>query len=207
MAQRISGIYKVVTLPVFYRALMFALGADRALTRYAEIVGASAGTKMLDVGCGPANILPYLPAVDYTGIDLNAEHIEFARQRYGDRGRFLVGDAGTDVQQERSTFDVISVSALLHHLSDDQAKAMFRSLAPLLKPSGRIVTIDNVWLPRQRAAVRLLNHLDSGQNIRTPEQYLSLLDGSGLAIEKTMMLDNLLRVPYDHFVMTVGHAT
>lgn len=204
MAQRINGLYKLVTSPSFHRSLMFALGADRGLTTYAgAFLKARSGMKMLDVGCGPANILEYLPDLDYTGMDLNEKHIVSARRRYGDRGRFIVGDAARDLNQENDTFDLISVSALLHHLSDDEARSLFRSIRPLLRPGGRIVTLDPVWLPKQRAVVKLLNRLDSGMNIRTPEGYASLLEGLSLDFQ-TRTLNNLLRVPYDHFVMVAS---
>ena len=204
MAQRINGLYKLVTSPSFHRSLMFALGADRGLTTYAgAFLKARSGMKMLDVGCGPANILEYLPDLDYTGMDLNEKHIVSARRRYGDRGRFIVGDAARDLNQENDTFDLISISALLHHLSDDEARSLFRSIRPLLRPGGRIVTLDPVWLPKQRAVVKLLNRLDSGMNIRTPEGYASLLEGLSLDFQ-TRTLNNLLRVPYDHFVMVAS---
>jgi ubiquinone/menaquinone biosynthesis C-methylase UbiE len=180
---------------------MFALGADRGLTTYAEeFLQAKAGMTMLDVGCGQAPILDYLPDLVYTGMDLNEKHIATARQRYGDKGRFIVGDVSRDLNQQNETFDLINVSAVLHHLSDDEAKSLFRALRPLMKPRGRIVTLDAVWLPKQRAIARFLNRLDSGMNIRTPEGYVSLLDGLSLDVQ-TRTLNNLIRVPYDHFVM------
>jgi ubiquinone/menaquinone biosynthesis C-methylase UbiE len=201
VAQRISGAYRLITIPSIYKALMFSLGAERAISRYVtEILQPTPGMKMLDVGCGPANVLAFLPAIDYTGIDLNEKHIAFARTRYGDQGRFLVGHAAVDLDQREQTFDLINVSALLHHLSDDEAVRMFRSLARLLKQNGKIVTFDNVWLPRQRVGAKVFNALDSGMNIRTPEGYLSLLDGLGLSVE-TRTFHDLLRIPYDHFVM------
>ena len=128
--------------------------------------------KVLNVGCGPANVLAYLPSVDYTGIDLTEKHIVHARQRYGERGRFIVGNVGNDLKQEEGAFDLINVSALLHHLADDEATSLFRSLKRLLKDDGKIVTFDNVWLPGQRMVVKLINKFDSGMNIRTPEGYL-----------------------------------
>lgn len=197
MAQRITGLYKLVTVPAIYRGLMFALGADRAMVRYAEILDARPGMKMLDVGCGPANIFPYLPPLDYTGIDLNEKHIDFARQRFGDRARFMVGNAA-DLGLGNSSFDLINVSGLLHHLSDSDAIGLFRSLKPLLAHGGRIVTLDPVWLPRQRMAAALANRIDSGLNIRSPENYLALPEGFEV---QSRMLNDLLRIPYDHFVM------
>src|SRR6202040_1586443 len=101
MAQRISGAYRLITIPSIHKKLMFSLGADGAITRYIDrALQPKAGMKVLDVGCGPANILSYLPPVDYTGIDLNEKHVAYARQRYGDRGRFIVGNAADDLKQE-----------------------------------------------------------------------------------------------------------
>lgn len=180
---------------------MFSLGAERAITRYVdEALQPKANMKLLDVGCGPANVLAYLPAVDYTGIDLNENHIAHARQRYGDRGRFIVGNAAADLKQEEKSFDLVNVSALLHHLDDSEAVSLFSSLKRLLRPNGRIVTIDNVWLPGQRVAVRIINSLDSGMNIRTPEGYLALWNGLGFDVQ-TLTFNDLLRIPYDHFIM------
>jgi SAM-dependent methyltransferase len=207
MAQRISGIYRLITIPSIFKGLMFSLGADKAITRYVnEALQPTCGVKMLDVGCGPANILSYLPPLDYTGIDLNEKHIAYARRRYGNRGRFIVGNAADDLKQEGQKFDLINVSALLHHITDNEAISLFASLVGLLKPNGRIVTIDNVWLPKQRVAVRLMNYLDSGTNIRTPEGYLGLLSGTGLEIH-TLILNDLLRIPYDHFIMIARKAS
>jgi ubiquinone/menaquinone biosynthesis C-methylase UbiE len=206
VAQRISGAYRLITIPSIYKGLMFSLGADEAITRYVdEALQPEAGMKMLDVGCGPANVLSYLPSVDYTGIDLNEKHIAYARQRYGDGGRFIVGNAADDLRQEEQTFDLINVSALLHHLTDNEAALLFTSLKRLLKANGRIVTIDNVWLPRQRAIVKLINKLDSGTNIRTPEGYLRLLVGLGFDIQ-TRVFNDLLRIPYDHFIMIARNS-
>jgi ubiquinone/menaquinone biosynthesis C-methylase UbiE len=205
VAQRISGAYRLVTIPTVYRALMFSLGADRAIARYVnEVLRPEPGIRMLDVGCGPANILSYLPSVDYIGIDLNEKHIAFARQRYGGRGRFVVGNAA-NLRHNEEKFDLINVSALLHHLADRDAMSLFNSLKGFLKPGGRIVTIDNVWLPSQRFVVKLINKLDSGINIRTPEGYLKLLNGLGFDVQ-TRIFNDLLRIPYDHFVMVVRNA-
>ena len=207
MTQRISGAYRLVTIPSIHKALMFSLGAGRAATRYVnEVLQPAPGMKMLDVGCGSANIIPYLPPLDYTGIDLNEKHIGYARQRHGNGARFIVGNAAVDLKPNQKQFDLINVSGLLHHITDDEAVSLFASLTALVKPNGRIVTIDAVWLPKQRVAVRLANHLDSGTNIRAPEGYLRLLNGTGLDVH-TLIWNDLLRIPYDHFIMIARKAS
>jgi SAM-dependent methyltransferase len=158
--------------------------------------------KVLDVGCGPGSLFPYLAETRYTGIDLNPQSIEHARRLYGDRGRFLVGDVARGLPDDCAAFDLIIVSALLHHLDDAQAQTLFSRLAGLLKPDGRIVTIDNVWLPKQHFLAKAVNRMDSGLNVRTPEQYTNLVAHLPLRVEPRIYRD-LLRIPYDHFCMTL----
>jgi len=158
--------------------------------------------KVLDVGCGPASLFPYLVDTRYTGIDLNPQSIARARKLYGDRGRFLVGDVAEGFLSGSADFDLIIASALLHHLDDAHAQALFSRLAGLLSPEGRIVTIDNVWLPKQHLFARIANSMDSGLNVRTPEQYTNLVAHLPLRVEQRIYRD-LLRIPYDHFCMTL----
>lgn len=201
MAQRVSRLYHLVTLPRFYAGLQNLLAGSNSRQRFLdEIIRPSPGMKVLDVGCGPGSLFPHLADTRYTGIDLNAQSIEHARNLYGGRGRFLVGDVAAGLPADVADFDLIIVSALLHHLDDAQARALFSRLADLLRPSGRIVTIDNVWLPKQHLVARLVNYMDSGLNVRTPEQYRSLVAHVPLRIEQRIYRD-LLRIPYDHFCL------
>jgi SAM-dependent methyltransferase len=203
MAQRISQLYSLVTIPKFYAGLQYLLGGSAGRRRLLdELIRPQPGMKVLDVACGPGSLFPHLSETDYTGIDLNARSIEHARELYGTRGRFVAGDVTQGLPGEAGSFDLIVVSALLHHLGDDEARKLFTSLRELLKPAGRIVTVDNVWLGRQNPIARLFNHLDSGLNVRTPERYEALVGDLPLQVESRLYRD-LLRIPYDHFCMTL----
>jgi SAM-dependent methyltransferase len=201
MSQRISKLYHLVTIPAIYKGLMTVLGAERAKRRLAaELYTVPAGGKVLDVGCGPGAIYRHLPEADYTGMDLNPKHIEHARKLYGNTARFLVGDATSELHEEESTFDLIVVSALLHHLDDEEASRMLRGLCRLLKKGGRLVTFDNVWLEDQNPVAWALNRLDSGLNVRSADGYRRLAANLPVAVEERTYRD-LLRIPYDHFSM------
>jgi len=203
MAQRISRLYRLVTIPKFYSGLQHLLGGPAGRQRlFDELIRARPGMKVLDVACGPASLFPYLSETDYTGVDLNAQSIEYARELYGTQARFIAGDVTMGLSGEAASFDLIVVSALLHHLGDGEARKLFSSLQKLLKPAGRIITIDNVWLHRQNPIARLLNHLDSGLNVRTQGQYEALVAHLPLQVESRLYRD-LLRIPYDHFCMTL----
>ena len=203
MAQRISQLYRLVTIPKFYSGLQHLLGWTEGRQRLLEeLIRPQPDTKVLDVACGPGSLFPYLSQTDYTGIDLNVRSIQHARELYGNRGRFLAGDVTHGLPGEAGSYDLIVVSALLHHLGDNEARTLFSELQGLLKPAGRIVTIDNVWLDRQHPVACLVNRLDSGLNVRTPEQYEALVAHLPLYAESRLYRD-LLRIPYDHFCMTL----
>ena len=46
--------------------------------------------RILDIGCGTAEILDFMPEVDYYGFDLSEDYIAFARKYYGNRGHFEI---------------------------------------------------------------------------------------------------------------------
>jgi SAM-dependent methyltransferase len=203
MSQRVSNLYRLITLPSVYKGLMAALGAEKAKARLAtELYCVEPGAKVLDVGCGPASIFPYLPEVNYTGMDLNPKHIAYAVAQYGSKGRFLVGDASRQLREEGGTFDLVIASALLHHLDDDRARDLLARLCQLTRSGGRIVTFDNVWLARQNPVAWSLNKLDSGLNVRFEAEYRDLAAGLPVTIDGKVYRD-LLRIPYDHFSMVL----
>ena len=203
MAQRITRLYRLVTFPKIYSGFQTLLGAEEGRDRlFREVIRATAGMKVLDVGCGPGSLFPYLPNVNYTGIDLNPSSIARARDLYGNRGRFLVGDVTNRLPDDMANFDLVIVSALLHHLDDEEARRLFAALSKLIAQHGRIVTIDNVWLPKQNVIAKLINSLDSGLNVRAPEQYVDLVADLPLQIV-TRTYRDLLRIPYDHFCMSL----
>lgn len=212
MAQRISHLYRLVTFPAIYGAIGSVLGAHAARLRFvAEDLQPLPGSRILDVGCGPGAMLPYLPDADYTGVDLNPLHIEAATRQFGDRGRFIAIDASAGLPGEEGSYDLVFALAILHHLDDGQARPLLADMLRLVKEGGRVVTFDSVHLPRQNPVARLLNALDSGLNIRTPQGYAELAGGLPARMETRIYRDRL-RVPFDHFRMTLtkrtaGHPT
>jgi SAM-dependent methyltransferase len=207
LSQRIEGLYRLVTVPALYKGLQTLLGAAGVRDIFIrDVAGISAGMRVLDVGCGPGSYLPHLPQVDYTGIDLNPKHIAHARAKHGTRGRFIVGDAVEALAGEAGQFDVIMVSALLHHLDDAHAMELLAGLSRLCREGGRIATLDNVWLPDQNPVARWLNSRDSGLNIRTPEAYTRIAQEAGLSVT-SRVYRGLLVVPYDYFCMTLTRGT
>ena len=91
--------------------------------------------------------------------------------------------------------------ALLHHLTDDQALAMFESARSCVKDTGRLVTLDCAWTVPQHPVSKLLIGLDRGRNTRTPSAYEALAKRSFGTVE-TVVRTDLNRFPYTHCIMT-----
>jgi SAM-dependent methyltransferase len=159
-----------------------------------------AGDRVLDIGCGPAEILDALPAVDYYGFDLSPTYIESARRRFGTRGQFQVAAVNMDLVGKYHGFDLVLATGVLHHLNDAEALDLFRVARAALKPGGRLVTRDGCFVPGQPAIVRFLLRQDRGQYVRDEAAYVALARQVFSAVKPVIATD-LLRIPYTHLIM------
>jgi SAM-dependent methyltransferase len=199
MAERLSLLLR---LPAGYRLFRWLVGGESAWKIYlAEYVKPAPGDKILDIGCGPADVLNYLPAVNYTGLDISPEYIDSARKRFGAKGRFLCGDVGlTTIEGEQGTFDLVLATGVIHHLDDAQATKLFDLARLILRPAGRLVTYDGCYIPQQSRIARWLLAKDRGKFVRTREEYLRLAGARFSKVEPQLRHD-LLRIPYTHLIM------
>ena len=201
-----SGVLGLLGLPRVYRTLKRVLrkqsNQERLVTQY---IRPFPGCRILDIGCGPADILAYVPEYisAYTGLDFNPRYIEFAAQRWSNRAncRFECRDVNELSAHSAESFDIVLALGLLHHLGDGDVAGLLRTVAGLLKPGGRLITYDGVYVERQNPVARWLISRDRGRAVRTESGYLALArtvfpDTTGVILHDT------LRVPYTIFLMT-----
>jgi SAM-dependent methyltransferase len=175
MAERLSGWHAALSTPVVYELIQHAVGARRWLRRFVrDTVRAQAGERVLDVGCGPAAILRYLPDVDYCGFDHSPSYIEAARGQFGDRARFFCDDVGSIDRHAVGPFDIAIAIGVLHHIDDGQALGLFAKIRDLLAPRGRLITADPCFFDGQPWITRLVVSNDRGVNVRHFDDYLAL---------------------------------
>ena len=205
MTQWTSGLYRLTQNPKFYAGFQDILGADRSRRRLAaEYIRANADDAVLDVGCGPGSILPYLGQVRYVGIDANPAHILEARAKFQD-GTFIAADFTAAAPLDAASFDIVLSLGVLHHLEDAQARELASLAWQKLRPGGRMVTIDPVFAPGQHFVARMLAQADSGRCVRHADEYRKLLEGPFGDVNAHVHHD-FLRVPYSHLVMSARKA-
>lgn len=188
-----------------YSSLQRCLAPERFMHRLAAIIGIRAGDRVLDIGCGPADILAYLPKdVDYTGFDISERYIAAAKGRYGARGKFAVRAVSQNAE-DSGEYDAVISLGVLHHLSDLDARTLLDCASRLLRPGGRLVTCDPVRLQGQHPVARLMIALDRGEFVRTFQDYLALArrcfpNAAGKVVH------DLLIVPYTQCVIAASKA-
>lgn len=179
------------------------VGRDASRLAYVrEHLRLEPGQRVLDLGCGPGDILQFLPAVEYVGYDINPAYIERARKRFGQRGAFHCR-AVTDDLSVTPPFDVVIAHGVLHHLDDDAARTLFRVARRALKPGGRLVTFDGCFAEGQPALARLFLSLDRGRHVRSRDAY-ERLARSEFEEVKCFVRHDLIRIPYTHLIMECG---
>ena len=196
-----AKLTSILSLPAGYRLFTRVVGGDVWRVHTQEYIKPREGEKVLDIGCGPADILEYLPKVDYLGFDISQEYIDAARKRYGDRGRFFCSDVGlASIERERGTFDLVLATGVVHHLDDERAASLFKLAKMALSPKGRLVTYDGCYVPDQSRIARWLLRNDRGKFVRTREAYEKLAGTVFHTIEPHLRHD-MLRIPYTHLIL------
>ncbi len=175
MAQITHGVRAILSRPLVYSVLQTVMGAHSARKSFVEnYVKPFPGMTVLDIGCGPADILAYLPAVDYSGFDISEDYIARARKRFGALGQFHCRQLVLGDLENLPSFDVVFAIGLIHHLEDDEAINVMQLALRALKPGGRLLTIDPCLDPSQNPIARMLIRGDRGQNVRDKAGYETL---------------------------------
>lgn len=201
MAERTGGLQRVLENATLYSLVQRSLGAQAVRRRVlADYVRPAAGERILDLGCGPGDIVELLPRVDYLGIDLSRKYVLSARRRFGDRARFVCADVRSLDPEAYERFDAIIAIGVLHHLEDRDGVGVARTAARLLADGGRFVTLDPGITGAQPRASRWLIGRDRGRGIRSPGGYRGLVLEHFGSVRVSVHHD-LARVPYTHVVL------
>ena len=145
------------------------------------------GVRTLDLGCGPGAFADLFEDGDYVGVDLNARYIDHARRTR--KGAFLVGDARR-VELPDHRFDQILVFGLLHHLPDEDVRAVMAECRRLLVPGGHLLAIEDVpTLSRLNLVGHLIHRVENGEFIRPVEGYRRLY-AEAARVERELVLQS-----------------
>lgn len=201
-----SGAKRALGIPWVYECFQRAVGAERLRGWLAhEVWCCPAHAKVVDVGCGPGDVMQYLPiGVRYIGIDISPEYIDKARARFGERGCFYLGTAASLIHSPQAhefrEADLVLCNGLLHHLDDPDAENVFAFARETLAPNGRLVCLEPCYLRHQGKLSRWFMSRDRGRNVRTEQEWKTLA-GKYFPKCRTNVLIGLIRLPYVHILI------
>ncbi len=165
-------------------------GRSRRVADYAEkmlrLAGFAPGQSYLDFGCGNGAAAIRLSSklgLKVTGIDVDPEQIETAREKSGQTAnvRFLTAD-GTQLPFEDNEFDFVGTHMVAHHIPDWQEA--LRQMLRVLKPNGCLIYKDFA-LPKWLASL--------GSKISKSLGYLTADDLNRFAEENRLAVVHLAR--------------
>ena len=185
-----------------YQLFQHLIAAENFYDRFVkEFVRPQNGERILDLGCGPAKVLEFLPAgVDYVGVDGNARYIESAKKKYGSRARFICSEFQNFILTEQGSFDVVLALGVLHHLNDDEVQSLFLTIQKALKPGGRYLTADGVFVKGQNPVAKVLLRADRGKFVRKQPEYLRLAQ-LVFPNSQSTVVKNWIGIPYNHIFL------
>ena len=190
----------VLALPQAYQLFWTLIGGPgRSRILVEDYIRPKAGQTVLEIGCGPGTIVPYLPEMEYIGFDLSEDYIERARRRFP-KAKFVCQRVSEYTLPQKAYFDIVLALGIVHHLDDAEAVQLFQIAHEALKPGGKLVTLDGVWTDKQSAATKYLLAHDRGQFVRGEEAYLQLASKAFCNVRSSIRYD-MLRIPYTHIVL------
>ncbi len=201
MVKLIDGLKNAVfDNPISYIYVQRMFGAHRHRKKCVDLLKPLENERVLDIGCGPAYVLDFMPKVEYVGYDTNEAQIRYARKKYGPNCEFYAEAFTSCCAKKHKPFDAVLLLGLLHHLSDVEALGLLDVLFDVLKPNGRIVSLDPCFTNDQSTISRFIGKNDRGNFVRYKEQYINLI-GNRFGKVDAQVHHNVGRLPSTELFM------
>jgi SAM-dependent methyltransferase len=200
-----SDVRGILSSPRVYELWSRVVGGERGRrTVVRDYVRPRPGARLLDLGCGPGELVSFLGAVQYVGVDVSDAYVARARKAFGNRAQFRVGDA-THLDRDLRDFDVVLAFGVIHHFDDESARRLLEGAKGALRAGGRFVAVDPARIAKAPVPARVLVSWDRGAHVRSPTEYERLAEGVFEDVRCEVRRD-LLRIPYTHCVLECAAA-
>jgi cyclopropane fatty-acyl-phospholipid synthase-like methyltransferase len=191
-----SGVRAILSHPVIYNSFQRIVGIDKAFSKYVnEIIRPVDGSRILDIGCGEGYILNFLSHnIDYVGYDISSPYIEYAKEKFRGRGRFVNARVSEMKLNENELFDIVLATGLLHHLDDREGVDLFKVGYNCLGKGGVMYTYDNSYFKEQSPIAKFISSRDRGRHVRYPEEYQKIAKAVFEEVQVIIRHD-MIRIP------------
>ena len=186
-------------IPIVYQTFQKWAAGQHSAILACDYIDSTSTFKVLDVGCGPADIVGHIQYGEYVGLDLNPKYIQTAQRKLYPNATFICADLYHLHSYNFGKFDRIILLGVLHHLSDSQVLNLLETLTKHLAVNGKLVTCDPAIESSQSRLARFLVTHDRGKFVRSAFQYRALLQQS-FEVNSSAIRHDTLRVASTQFI-------
>jgi SAM-dependent methyltransferase len=192
----LSALKSILSNPWFYRFFQYSTGYSSARKVFArEYLRAKPGDALLDIGCGPGDIIEHLPEVEYFGFDVNEKYIQAARKRFGNRAEFHCGGISDFSADDLPRVNIAISLGVFHHLNDAEIAQNLQLVKSVLKPGGRFIIFDPCYVVGQSRVAKFIISQDRGKYLKTDDEYRNIA-AQFSENAKVSIRHDLYRFPY-----------
>ncbi len=154
--------------------------------------------KVVEIGCGTGDFIPYCPSTQYMGLDISEDFISISQKSYPQH-EFAVGDAYDLPFESRSVKSILSFSVLEH----------LNKLDTVLEQINRVLTDDGEFIfgiPTEGLLYRIGRNLTTKRHVQkaTGVDYDELLKKEHVnkckdilsVLKKYFVIDKLAGIPF-----------
>ena len=176
MSQRKNQIYNFINNPLIYKIIQCIMSGTSFRNNIIKKNITKSNLKILDIGCGPAQILKHIPQCDYYGYDIDQRSIQYAKKKYYQKNyRFYCKKFNKTEVKKLPKFDYVIFFGILHHLSNKEADKMLTLCKQIMKKNSILLTEDPILVEKQNPIAKFLIKKDRGTNVRKKKEYINLL--------------------------------
>ena len=199
MSQKTDKIYSLLSITSIYSFVQWIMSGTSFRKKIVKKYITKNNVKVLDIGCGPAEILDSLPTVKYFGYDINSTYINYAKKKYKNRGKFFCKKFTSKDIKKLPKFDHVLLFGILHHLNDVEIKNLMIIVKKILKKEGNIITADPIFIKKQNPITKFIIKKDRGDNVRNKKEYIKIIKKYFKKINSKIYHQKF--IPYTWFVM------
>lgn len=123
MSQRSSTLYNLINNPYIYKSIQKIMSGTSLRKKIIKANIKKKNLNVLDIGCGPAEIIEHIPNCNYYGYDIDKRSIAYAKKKYTSKNyHFFCKKFENKEIKKLPKFDFVILFGILHHLNNEQAK-------------------------------------------------------------------------------------
>ena len=200
MAQKTTGIHSLLSNFFIYKIFQRIMSATAYRHGLIKTYIKKKNVNILDIGCGPAEILDKIKNINYYGYDINQNYINYAKNKYQRKNHFFFCKKFTSSEIAKlPKFDHVILFGILHHLKDSEIKNIFSLIKRVIKKNGTILTADPIFIKNQNPIAKFLISSDRGRNVRNQKEYILLTKKYFKKVE--IKVTKQYFIPYTYFSM------